>query len=480
MSAGLLAVNVVLVAALCAVTWLLASRRREPGGGTKSREQALQHQLLHDEVTKLPNRTLFHDRLERALARSVRRRSGCAVLALDLDRFKLINDSLGTALGDALLRESAARLDTCLRPEDTVARTSGDEFMVLLESAGTPREAVAVADRIAEALAPPFEADGHELFLSASIGIAFGRGGRDRAEDVLQNAGVAVHRAKDGGGGRYELFRQEMSPHPMERLSLENDLRRALEREELFLEYQPRVDLVSGRVVALEALLRWRHPQRGSLEAHEFVPVAEETGLILAIGRWALKRACEQAAAWPGTSPPQVCVDISARQLQQPRLRLMNEVATVLANSGLDASRLCLEVSERAVMHDADAAVAAMRDLKKLGVLLTLERFGEGNTSLGQLRRLPLDVVQVDRSFLAELADGSEGQAIVRALVEVCHALGLPVVADGVDRADQVPLLRELGCDLAQGRLFSAPLSQGEAAELVASGGRLEAALNSA
>src|SRR3954452_21356191 len=310
--------DALVVGAFCIAAWKLVQRRRPPTERERL-EQRFEHQLLHDDLTKLPNRHLFRDRLERALARSVRRRQSCAVLSVDIDRFALVNDSLGPAVGDQLLREAGARLDTCLRPEDTVARTAGDEFMVLLETVRNTAEVVAVSDRLTEALAPAFQVDGDELFLSASIGIAIGRGGRDRAEDVLQNADVAVHRAKDAGRARTEMFRQEMNPHPTQRLGLETDLRRSVEQMEFSLEYQPKVHLDDGRVLGYEALVRWQHPTRGPLDAREFMPVADETGLILPIGRWVLNTACEQAATWAGShgdsAAPRLCVNLSARQL---------------------------------------------------------------------------------------------------------------------------------------------------------------------
>jgi diguanylate cyclase (GGDEF)-like protein len=450
------------------------------GGPRTEREQLdeqFEHQLLHDDLTKLPNRTLFRDRLERALARSVRRRQSCAVLSVDIDRFKLVNDSLGPGLGDQLLREAGARLDACLRPEDTVARTGGDEFMVLLESVRSDAEAMAVTDRITEALAPPFQVEGHELFLSASIGIAIGRGGRDRAEDVLQNADVAVHRAKDGGRARTEMFRQEMNPHPTERLGLETDLRRSVERMDFLLEYQPMVELAEGRIVGYEALVRWQHPERGVVDPLEFIPIAEETGLILPLGRWILKTACEQASAWAGARGKApalfLSVNLSSRQVQQPRMRLMDEVNSALAGPGIDAAALCVEITEESVMGEVDAAVAAMDDLKKLGIGITLDDFGTGYSSLNHLRRFPLDRVKIDRSFVQELTESDEGEPIVRALIDVCHALHAEVIGEGIETAEQAVRLRELGCDLGQGEYFSPPLPPEEMAELLSSGAPL-------
>jgi diguanylate cyclase (GGDEF)-like protein len=467
----LIAADAAFMAALGTGLWLMA-RKRGPAAERRALEQAFEHQLLHDDLTKLPNRTLFRDRLERALVRSVRRHQSCAVLAIDVDRFQLIGESLGPSAADRLLQEVAARLDTSLRPEDSVARTGGDEFMVLLEAVTSVPDATAVADRVTAALAPPFVTNGQELFLTASIGIALGRGGRDRPEDVVQNADVAVHRAKEGGRARCEVFRQEMNPHPLERLGLETDLRRAVERDEFFLEYQPTVELSSGRIVSVEALVRWRHPERGVLQPLEFVPVAEETGLILPLGRWVLEEACRQALTWASgrQAGPRVSVNLAARQLGQPRLRLADEVSGILARTGLGAERVSVEITERAVMQDVEAAVEAMQGLKRLGLQLVLDDFGTGYSSLRHLRRFPLDAVKIDRAFVADLDEGPEGEAIARALINVCHALSVSVLGEGMERPEQADRLRAMGCDFGQGDCFSPPLAAEEVRVLLASG----------
>jgi diguanylate cyclase (GGDEF)-like protein len=456
-------VDAAVLALVVAFLWR-RSRPSSRGAGRRELEQRFEHQLLHDDLTKLPNRTLFRDRLERSLARSVRRRQSCAVLAIDVDRFKIVNSSLGPSVGDRLLRETAARLDTVVRPEDTVARTGGDEFMILLETVAELQDALLVAERIEESLRPPFEVDGRELFLSASVGIALGRGGRDRPEDILQNADVAVHRAKDNGRARAEVFRQEMNPHPLERIGLEADLRRAVARGEFALEYQPVVELDGERIVGIEALVRWNHPERGLMEPLEFVPVAEETGLILPIGRWVLSEAAAAAAKWPTLT---LYANLSARQLQQPRLRLVDEVAAALSSAGREPGATCLEITEGAVVQDVEAAVSSMRDLKSLGVRLALDDFGTGYSSLSYLRRFPLDVVKIDRSFVRELNDEGAGEAIARALIEVCHALGARVLAEGVEDTAQADKLRGLGCDLAQGSRFSPPVPADELAAVL-------------
>jgi diguanylate cyclase (GGDEF)-like protein len=464
-------VDVLVVGAFCLVAWRLLSRRRPTE--REELDQQFEHQLLHDDLTKLPNRTLFRDRLERALARSVRRRQSCAVLSVDIDRFALVNDSLGPAVGDQLLRDAAARLDGALRPEDTVARTGGDEFMVLLETVRNAAEATAVAERLTEALAPTFRVQEHELYLSASIGIAIGRGGRDRAEDVLQNAAVAVHRAKDAGRARTEMFRQEMNPHPTERLGLETDLRRSMESMDFLLEYQPMVSLHDGKVVGYEALVRWQHPERGRVDPLDFIPIAEETGLILPLGRWVLARACRQAAEWGELGEAALCVNLSARQLQQPRVRLVDEVTAACAGAGLDPGRLCVEFTEDAVMGGLEEAIAAMEDLNRRGVQIAVDDFGTGWSSLGHLRRFPISRVKIDRTFVRELTESDEGDAIAHALIDVCHALHAEVTAVGIETADQAGRLRELGCDLGQGDYFSAPLPPEEMEKLLRSGAPL-------
>jgi EAL domain-containing protein (putative c-di-GMP-specific phosphodiesterase class I) len=326
-------------------------------------------------------------------------------------------------------------------------------------------------------MAPPFLVADHEVFVSVSIGAAVGRGGRDRPEDVLQNADVAVQRAKDAGGAHCEVFRQEMNPHPLERLGLEAELRHAVERDEFFLEYQPEVDLATGRIVGAEALLRWRHPDRGVIEPSRFVPIAEETGLILPLGRWVLEEACARAAAWAELAPSEaelltLRLNLSPRQFQQPRMRLVDDVASALAGSGLDAGALSLEITESAVAGDVEGGVAAMRDLKRLGVRLALDDLGTGYSSISSLRRFSFDVAKIDRSFVGELkATGDEeGETVVRALVEVCHALHAVVLAEGVETPEQAQRLRELGCELGQGSCFSEPLPAEELESLIRAG----------
>jgi diguanylate cyclase (GGDEF)-like protein len=437
-------------------------------GGQRAPRGAVQEPSLHDPLTGLPGRLLFHDRLERALARSVRRRSSCAVLSIDLDRFKLVNDSLGPKVGDRLLKEAGARLGGCLRPDDSVARTGSDEFMVLLETVSDTDEAIAVAERIARAFGAPVEIAGRRLHLSASVGIALGRGGRDRPEDVLQNADVAVHRAKDNGRGSYEVFRQEMATPPATRLDLEDDLRRAVTADELFVEYQPEVDLATGRVVAVEALLCWTHPERGRVARSQFVPIAEETGLSVPLGRKLLHEACAAAATWP--EEVGLSINLSASQLRQPRMRLVDEVSSALAAHAVAPSRLCVEMTEGPVLHDQEPALAAMDDLGRLGVRLAVDDFGTGYSSLTYMRRFQIDIVKLDSGFVAELTAGDEGEAIVHALIEVGHALQATVLGEGVETAEQAFRLGELGCELGQGGFFAAPVRASEIGTLLRDG----------
>jgi diguanylate cyclase (GGDEF)-like protein len=421
---------------------------------------------LYDPLTRLPGRHLFRDRLERALTRSVRRRYSCAVLSVDLDRFKLVNDSYGHEVGDRLLIEAGIRLDGCLRPEDSVARTGSDEFMILLEAVRDTSEAVAVAERIATAFEPPVELDGRELYLSASVGIALGRGGRDRPEDVLQNADVAVHRAKDNGRGSYEIFRQEMVVHPASQLGLEADLRRALAADDVAVLYQPEVELATGRVVAVEAMLHWEHRVRGAIEPAELVPIAEESGLVLPLARKLLGEACRAVAGWP--REVRLSLNFVARQLQQPRVRLVDELEAALAAHGVAPERVCVELTE-GPLHDEEAALSAVRELQRIGVRLAVDDFGTGYSSLTYLRRFQIDTVKLDRGFVAELT-GPEGEAIVHALIEVGHALHATVLGAGVETVDQAVRLRELGCELGQGSFFAPPVRAAELAAMLREG----------
>ncbi len=426
----------------------------------KSLEAQLVQRALHDQLTGLPNRMLFMDRLEQALERSARRGKFAAVLFLDLDRFKLVNDNLGHDHGDQLLVQVADRLRGCLRRVDTIARIGGDEFTVLLEDVGLSADAALVAERIIEAFRGSFRIENQEIFVGASIGIALG--GRDQgttAQGLLRNADIAMYRAKANGRACFEVFKSSMRETVKGRLKMETELRRALDRGELRLHYQPQVDLRSAHIVGLEALVRWEHPERGLIPPGSFIPIAEETGLILPIGRWVLETACRQASLW--RADPEIgldlvmAVNLSPRQFRHPRL--VQDVGQVLAESGLDASGLEVEITEGTAMGDADATVKTLEHLKAIGIRLAIDDFGTGYSSLGYLKRFPIDVLKVDRSFVAGLPANRGDAAIVRAVVGLTRALGLKAVAEGVETKEQLAELRGLGCDQGQGYLFGRP-----------------------
>jgi diguanylate cyclase (GGDEF)-like protein/PAS domain S-box-containing protein len=422
-------------------------------------EDAIRERAVHDPLTGLPNRVLFVDRLEHALARLGRQDSLAAILFLDLDHFKLVNDSLGHHVGDELLTAAAPRLRQALRSSDTVARFGGDEFGILLEDIASERDAIETAERIAAIFARPFVLSGSEHFVTTSIGIALARGG-ERADDLIRDADAAMYRAKDRGRARYEVFDEGMRGRAIERLRVENDLRRAIERGELRLEYQPVVSLSNFSIVGVEALLRWRHPQRGEVPPSEFIPIAEENGLIEPIGRWVLEHACRQAAQWyqarPDAAPLTMSVNLSAVQV---RRSLPDVVRSVLRSTGLDPACLSLEITETVMVRDAEGLGEVLQALKALGVRLVLDDFGTGYSSLSYLTRLPLDVLKVDRSFVDGLGSESRDTAITETIIAMSRALSLDVVAEGVETSAHVRELSRLGCGLAQGFHFSRAVS---------------------
>jgi diguanylate cyclase (GGDEF)-like protein/PAS domain S-box-containing protein len=421
-------------------------------------EDRLSHQALHDPLTGLPNRSLFLDRLASALTRAKRRQVQVAVLFLDVDRFKVVNDSLGHDRGDQLLVEVAGRLRRVLRPEDTAARFGGDEFTILCEDVSSEDDARTIATRIADELSAPFALDDREVFVTASIGIAMASAGM-RPEYVVRDADAAMYRAKELGKARHEVFDQAMRARAIERLQTENALYRALERDELRLLYQPEVDMVTNELVGVEALIRWEHPERGLVPPVEFVPLAEETGLIVPIGTWAIREACRQAARWqdaPGRDMPlTVWVNLSARQLGQADLPSV--IADALAESGARPESLCLEITESVLMADVEAALAALTALHDLGIRLGIDDFGTGYSSLSYLQRFPVDFLKVDQSFVQGLGRTNEDRAIVAGVVNLGHALGLGVIAEGVETTTQLHELQLLGCDIAQGFLLGRP-----------------------
>jgi diguanylate cyclase (GGDEF)-like protein/PAS domain S-box-containing protein len=423
-------------------------------------EERLEHHALHDSLTDLPNRRLFVDRLGQALRRIRRRKEiGLAVLYMDLDGFKVVNDSLGHDAGDRLLVEVAKRLGSCLRPEDTLARFGGDEFTVLIEDVRVLDAAVRVAERIVENLREPFTLDGRELYLATSIGVGLGGDGTKNAEELLREADTAMYRAKDEGG-TIMVFDPAMHGRAVYRLELENDLRRAIEHNEFVVHYQPIVNLQSGELWGVEALVRWDHPERGLLDPDEFVPVAEESGLVVPMGELVLEEACRRAVEWQRefsrTPPLAMSVNLSGRQLRRPDLP--GVIGQALKESGLSASSLGLDITETVYISALDANTAALDRLKALGIRISLDDFGSGYSSLSYLKRLPADILKIDKSFTKGLGVEVEDTAILQTVVDLAHILGMEVVAEGVEIEEQETLLKEMDCDMAQGNHFSKPL----------------------
>ena len=436
----------------------------------KEFEATLEHQATHDPLTGLPNRALLLDRLEVSLARAERNGTGVAVLFLDLDHFKVVNDSLGHARGDQLLVAAAERLKEALRQGgDTVARFGGDEFVILCEDLKGVADARRIAERVGELLTAPFLLAQEDVFVTASTGIAFSQGGADAA-DLLRDADAAMYQAKERGRDRFEVFDARLRAEAVDRLSIESYLRKAVERRELRIHYQPKVDLRSGTIIGAEALLRWEHPDRGLLLPGEFIRVAEETGLIVPIGRWVLDQAVRQVQRWqaelPGSEPLYICVNLSRRQLGDPNL--VEDVAQVLDDTGVDPGRIDLEITESVLMDDVELAHRALNQLHELGVKLVVDDFGTGYSSLSYLQRFPVDLLKVDRSFVAGLGVSKGDTAIVSAVLSLAHALGMDVIAEGVETADQLAELRRLGCDMAQGFYLARPQPAPAVAELLA------------
>jgi diguanylate cyclase (GGDEF)-like protein len=433
------------------------------------------HDAFHDALTDLPNRALFMDRLGRAVERLKRHREGClAVLFLDLDGFKVINDSLGHAIGDELLVGTARRLQTCLRAEDTVARLGGDEFAVLLDDMRHISDATRVSERIQKELGQPFVVSGHEVFAPASIGIAMSATGDESFEDLLRDADTAMYRAKALGKGRYEVFDPAMHLRAVTRLQVETDLRRAVEREEFRLHYQPIIAIEGGYVFAVEALVRWQHPTRGLVPPLEFIPVTEETGLIVPLGEWVLREACRQMWHWEqelgALAPHMMSVNLSSKQFMQHDL--IDKVKEILGETGLDPRRLGLDLTESVVMENADSTTVMLTQLTELHIHLSIDDFGTGYSSLSYLHRFPIEALKIDRSFIRRMGAQGENLEIVRTILTLAHSLGMTVVAEGVETAEQLRQLKDLGCEYAQGYLFSRPVDGDAAAVLIKGGPR--------
>lgn len=435
----------------------------------KRARDRMEHLATHDRLTGLPNRNLFFDRLQHSLDKAARRNEHTALLFVDLDNFKLINDRLGHAMGDLLLMQVADRLRACTRKQDTVSRLGGDEFTVIAEDLRVSSEELvaATAERIIAALSTPFDLGGNEALLSASVGIAFyPKDGKD-VTALTTSADTAMYRAKEVGKNNYQFFTEEMNAHAAARRALESDLLGALGRGEFFLEYQPQMRLKSSDVLGVEALLRWRHPQRGLLLPKEFIPLAEASGLIVPIGDWVLRAACAQLLAWArnGMHGVRVSVNLSPRQFRQEDLA--ERILAIMRESGVAATSLGFELTETCVMEDAELATEILQRLKDMGVGLAIDDFGMGYSSLQYLKRFPIDDLKIDGHFIKDLATDPEDQAIVSAIITMGHSLRLEVIAEGVETRAQLEFLRAEGCDLVQGYFINRPLSAERVAEVV-------------
>jgi len=428
------------------------------------------HRALHDALTRLPNRTLFINRVQQSIDLKSREPGVSAVLYMDLDQFKIINDSLGHEAGDELLIEVARRLESCLRPGDTAARLGGDEFTILLAEISGPADAIRVAERVAGALRSPFILEGNQVFMTTSVGIALSSSDQSKPNDLLRDADVAMYEAKKEGKARYKMFDSGMHAQALQRLRMENGLRRAIEQDQLRVHYQPKVSLDTGRIVGMEALVRWENPERGLVSPEEFIPLAEESALINPLGRWVLREACRQAKEWRDTFPEAadlvISVNLSVRQFRQPNI--VGDLAEILSQTGLPAHALQLEITESVVTDDVDYAVKLLGELKDLGVQLGIDDFGKGYSSLSALKHFPMDDLKIDRSFVDGLGEDVQDTAIVRLTVELAHTVGMQAVGEGVETAGQLKRLREMGCDVVQGFYFWKPLAPDAAAELLA------------
>jgi diguanylate cyclase (GGDEF)-like protein/PAS domain S-box-containing protein len=436
----------------------------------KQAEERLLHDAFHDALTGLPNRALFIDHLKLTIAQSKRNKARkFAVLFLDLDRFKVVNDSLGHIIGDQLLVGIARRLELCLREGDTVARVGGDEFTILLDDLVEESEAEFIAERIQQEVGTPFFLGGREVFTTVSIGIAPSSRGYEQPDEILRDADTAMYRAKSLGKARHEVFDEAMHALAVNLLQLETDLRRAQERNEFIIEYQPIVSLTDFRVSGFEALVRWQHPDRGLVSPIDFIPVAEEGGQILQIGQWVLRQACVDMRGWqerfPADPPLFVTVNLSAKQFAQPDL--IEQVKESLEFSNLDPNCLKLEITESVVMDDIETGTAMLFQLRALGVRLSIDDFGTGYSSLSYLHRFPIDTLKIDRSFVTRIVNDKENIEIVRTILMLAENLGMDVVAEGVETQEQMALLRQLSCQSGQGYFFSKPMRPHEAEQII-------------
>ncbi len=439
----------------------------------KQAEEMAHHLAYHDPLTGLPNRVLFNDHLTLELAHARRNKCMVAVIFLDLDRFKTINDTLGHAIGDRLLQEVAKRLTGCLRGGDTVARLGGDEFMLLLSGITHGEDVAKVARRILEVLKPPFNLDGHELHITGSMGISLYPSDGEDAETLIKNADTAMYRAKEQGRGAYQFYTPSMNAKAFEHLILENDLQRALERQEFVVYYQPQVSLHTGQIVGVEALVRWQHPDKGLVPPMEFIPLAEETGLIIPLGDWVFWEACAQNRAWQkaGFPPLWIAINLSARRFKQKGL--IKDIARILKETGLDPNYLELELTESHLMENVEATLSTLHELKAMGIHLSVDDFGTGYSSLSYLKRFPIDKLKIDRLFVLDITSNPDDAAIAMAIIAMAHSLKLKVTAEGVETKEQLEFLRAHQCDEMQGYYFSRPVPAEIITQLLQEGRRL-------
>ena len=433
----------------------------------KESEKRLVHLASHDELTELPNRAMLQDRMQQAMAQADRRGDMVAVLFIDLDRFKVINDSMGHGVGDVVLRTAAERLTGCVREVDTVARLGGDEFVVMLTDIDRMEDVTLVAQKMLETLAHPFKVDIHEFFLTASIGISiYPKDGND-AQTLLKHADNAMYRAKEGGKDRFEFFTSEMNATAVRRMQLESQLRQALKRKEFILHYQPQADIKNGHIIGVEALVRWIHPELGMISPVEFIPIAEEIGLIIPMGEWILETACRQAVAWQDAGLPKLrmAVNLSVRQFS--RSNLTDTVARILRKTGLDPALLDLELTESLFMQGAEDTVTILKNLRKMGVSLSVDDFGTGYSSLSYLSRFPVTSVKIDQSFVRSITMDPDAATLTRSIISMAHEMRLRVIAEGVETEGQLTFLTNHRCDEVQGYYLSRPLPPDECAALL-------------
>ncbi len=433
-------------------------------------EEQLSYSALHDPLTNLPNRRLFIDRLNHALERAKRRKNySFAVFFLDLDRFKVVNDSLGHDTGDLLLIESALRISSCIRREDTVARLGGDEFVILLEESDDPVYYIKVADRILHEMASPVTLENHKVFVSISLGIVLGSESYDNAEDILRDADIAMYQAKKRGRGRYEIFNSSMLDHVVSRSQLESAMRNSLENGDFVVYYQPIMQLTTNQVIGFEALLRWNHPEKGLLLPEDFISIAEETGLIIPIGYWVIEVACKQLHDWITLNPNQshlsVNVNLSPKQFSERDL--IDKVTSAITKYHLDSSQLKLEITESLIIENREAVSETLERLRQIGIQVEIDDFGTGYSSLGYLSTLPVDTLKIDRSFINQIRENNGGAEIVQTILALAQNLGMNVIAEGVETIIQLEKLKTLGCDFVQGFYFYEALDPLEAVKLI-------------